>query len=214
MHEENLNNIAKDEPIYQGTDAKGQLLFRPHLKIWSSAEVIDLPKRGLIALGLTEVCCRKGKGKVFFLSMPEHIARKQEDRLQALNARAGGLMPEDPVMPVEMKYEPVERVTFKIQGLISENAGSKAILAIMPKAYIGWYPELQRGTAAAWGKTEILGAVYTVDHMALENIHVPDAEHVVDKLWEMYCSPIPKAIVKYGDIIEALMETFTHMEGY
>ena len=59
-----LRHLEIDEPIYQGTDSKDQLLFRPHLSVCALAESTVLPKRCLLALGLTEICSRKMIGKV------------------------------------------------------------------------------------------------------------------------------------------------------
>ncbi|KAL8818362.1 MAG: hypothetical protein Q9223_002979 [Gallowayella weberi] len=223
-----LNNLEPEDRIYLGLDPFGGLLSRPHISIWSTAEGPDLPERCLLALGLTEVCRRKGKGKGLwsFARLPKLIyvpfvwgesdkdvwdSLKHQHRLQILNARAGCLMLEDLVMSIEITYDPEEKETFKINALIDANSGSKAILAIIPRAYIGWYSELQKGTPTRYGRDEIWGAYYMVDRMMLADHRVEDAEQVTDKLWIMYHHPIDGALVWYREILETLLEVFKHM---
>ncbi|KAL8867526.1 MAG: hypothetical protein Q9198_008482 [Flavoplaca austrocitrina] len=114
-----------------------------------------------------------------------------------LNARAGGLRLEDVVMPVEMTYEAVARETFQLNGLIGAQSGSKAMLAIMRKAYLGWYSELQKGTLTEYGVKQTQGAYYTVDHDMIKRTQCRTGEILVDKLLTMFESPIEGAVIKY-----------------
>lgn len=66
-----LETLPVKEAIYQGTDKQGMLLFHPLLGL-RKGSVSILADRATIALGLTEECCRQGKGKVSFYRRPLH----------------------------------------------------------------------------------------------------------------------------------------------
>lgn len=63
-----LDNISTAESIFQGVDATGSFQFRTDLLNNHAGKYEDtdrlLAERDLIAIGLTEVCCKMGKGKV------------------------------------------------------------------------------------------------------------------------------------------------------
>ncbi|KAL8730678.1 MAG: hypothetical protein Q9166_003870 [cf. Caloplaca sp. 2 TL-2023] len=253
MQPTGISSLGRNERIYQGTDGQGSLLFRQNLKDGH----LKLPLRCLIALGLTEVCCREGKGKVLFVSMHERIFRKRasgrngrqmvaaseggmwalhrlpklvyapfiwgyedkamwnsmnhRDRLLLLNARGGNLMQKDLVMPVELLYDPIERERFYPNGLIDKYSGSKAMLAIVPQAFLGWYKELQPDELITYGVEEIEGGYYVADHAALAKHQLDNAEQVIAKLWSMYFSLKPRSVVKYQRIQEGVSELFKHI---
>ncbi|KAL8762048.1 MAG: hypothetical protein Q9184_001895 [Pyrenodesmia sp. 2 TL-2023] len=119
-------------------------------------------------------------------------------RLSLLNGRGGSIMPRD-----------VEN--FHINGLIDEHSGSKAVLAIVPKAYVGWYSELQQGTLTVWGSGEVSGAYYVVDHATLAKFQVANAEQVVQKLSDMYFANIPRCLVRYERLVDGLGELFRQL---
>lgn len=60
-----LHKLPNTECFYQGTNDNQELLFRPN--IFDNAIAGNhryLHESSVIALGLTEVCCRRGIGKV------------------------------------------------------------------------------------------------------------------------------------------------------
>lgn len=63
-----LDEISPTESIFKGVDAAGKFQFRTDLLDSHAGrrEATDrlLTERGLIAMGLTEVCCKLGRGKV------------------------------------------------------------------------------------------------------------------------------------------------------
>ena len=60
-----LDSLLLSETVYLGTDADCRLLFRPDLTvIYGIGFAKALMPRELVALGLTEICCELGKGKV------------------------------------------------------------------------------------------------------------------------------------------------------
>lgn len=58
-----LKDLSKNKPIYLGVDNDRHLLFRTNLRFVASSNQ-HLTERHLISLGLTEVCCEIGFGKV------------------------------------------------------------------------------------------------------------------------------------------------------
>ena len=104
--------------------------------------------------------------------------------------------------------------TFQLNGLIGAQSGSKAMLAIMPKAYLGWYSELQKGTLTEYGARQTQGAYYTVDHDMIKRTQCRTGEILVDKLLTMFESPIEGAVIKYRQIVETLIEVFKQMERF
>ncbi|KAL8784827.1 MAG: hypothetical protein Q9213_003731 [Squamulea squamosa] len=255
-----INKLKTGDSIYLGTDAEGGLLFRQNLCIGPRAERQELASNCLIALGLTEVCYQEGKGKVYFLPLPErdHYEQdialsvdqsaaafekeywkwytlpnlvydplfiwddgykavwdwlRQTDRLTMLNARAGGLSKKDKVLLVETIYDGNKKDTFKIDGLIGAPAGGEAaVLAIVPRAYLGWYAELRSATATGWGSNEFQDGYHAIDHTVIADKQVADAKQVIDKLREMYFSSTPGAVVEYGEVIHAIVSIHNHAE--
>ena len=60
-----LDSLLLSERVYLGADAHGSLLFRPYLTVtYGLGYAKAIFPRELIALGLTEICCKLGKGKV------------------------------------------------------------------------------------------------------------------------------------------------------
>ena len=60
-----LNSLLLTETIYLGADADGRLIFRPDLTVtYGIGYAKAIFPRELVALGLTEICCELGKGKV------------------------------------------------------------------------------------------------------------------------------------------------------
>ncbi|KAL9042305.1 MAG: hypothetical protein Q9180_000701 [Flavoplaca navasiana] len=181
-----ITEYPKTEPIYQGVDDDGNLLFRQFL--FEGLQVIErkpLAAPAFIAMGLTEVMSQTGLGKMFYNPLPfvakewvEKTSAKDTaariiwvikrmpelvyipyvwsrrdvaawtdmthyDRYSLLNARAGGVMGKDNVMPVDLKYDAVPRESFRMNEYVNKEAGPKAMLMIMPKPYIGWYRDIR-----------------------------------------------------------------------
>ena len=65
---QNLNEIPRSDSIYGGTDDHGRFLLPTGLanNLAGSSQNLAylLTERYLVALALTEICCRVGKGKV------------------------------------------------------------------------------------------------------------------------------------------------------
>ena len=59
-----LSELAPSDKIYEGVNDKGWLLLRSNLVYNQKAYVHAVTERLLVALALTEVCCKTGKGKV------------------------------------------------------------------------------------------------------------------------------------------------------
>lgn len=59
-----IGKLHRDEKIYQGVDLHGRFLFRQEITTHEQPVRIPLRNRSLVALGLTEVCCELGQGKV------------------------------------------------------------------------------------------------------------------------------------------------------
>lgn len=60
-----LSKFDGNEPIYLGTDDDGGLKFRQNLfSYWTSKSKTYLSEMAVVALGLTETCCRIRQGKV------------------------------------------------------------------------------------------------------------------------------------------------------
>lgn len=68
-----LDEISPTEPIFRGVDAEGSFLFRKDL-LNNHAEANKdrdrlLTERDLVAMALTEVCCKLGRGKIGSLEL-------------------------------------------------------------------------------------------------------------------------------------------------
>ena len=59
-----LENLSPDKSVYLGVDIDGDLLFRTDLSFIGRQTRGHLTERHLIALGLTDICCKLGLGKV------------------------------------------------------------------------------------------------------------------------------------------------------
>ena len=59
-----LSELPPSDKIYQGVNDNGWLLLRSNLVYNQKAYVYAVTERLLVALALTEVCCKMGKGKV------------------------------------------------------------------------------------------------------------------------------------------------------
>ena len=63
-----LTDVPPLDSIYLGLDQDGGLLFRADISL-QSYEQRPLTERHLVAMGLTELCCREGEGMVTRLSL-------------------------------------------------------------------------------------------------------------------------------------------------
>lgn len=59
-----LKDLPITENIYLGEDAEHRLQFREHLAVLGEKSKVLLTDENLVALALTEICCRLGRGKV------------------------------------------------------------------------------------------------------------------------------------------------------
>ena len=60
-----LDSLLPSETVYLGADADYRLLFRPDLTVtYGIGFAKAILARELVALGLTEICIKLGKGKV------------------------------------------------------------------------------------------------------------------------------------------------------
>ena len=64
-----IGKLETSEKIYQGTE-NGSFCFRPHLGEKFGGSTQPMPGSALVALGLTEICCDLGHGKVETLAIP------------------------------------------------------------------------------------------------------------------------------------------------
>ncbi|KAL9042668.1 MAG: hypothetical protein Q9180_000437 [Flavoplaca navasiana] len=72
-----INSLPYTEAIFQGLNEHGGLQFRQHIHVHVNSEARALPSNALVALGLTEICCGIGRGKVFFIPMPTTLSRER-----------------------------------------------------------------------------------------------------------------------------------------
>ncbi len=84
-----LKEIATTQPIYKGEDDEGRLDFRTNLCIldanYARYHFVGAP---LVALGLTEICRKIGKGRVCGLLQLVHL--KLNGRSGVLASETGG----------------------------------------------------------------------------------------------------------------------------
>ncbi|KAL8707765.1 MAG: hypothetical protein Q9225_007710 [Loekoesia sp. 1 TL-2023] len=238
-----IGKVPPTENVYQGTDKDKRLLFRQNIYDEVVTKVTGyLTGSPLVALGLTEVCCRIGKGKVLWMDVgsnvpklaketaaPELVAKtvrahsrmpdllyipyiwgardqahwaamEHNNRLQTLNARAGALMLTDVVMP-EM---------FQFDAYSDEHSGCKALLAIVPKAFIGWCWQFHEKAIAlhtSGGSINDGGdAWYVVKERALVDYQVDNAEMVAMRLNEMYHAGVPRSLIKFEVLLKGIMQ--------
>ena len=60
-----LGSLSLSQTIYQGVDADGRHYFQPNLAVsYGIGFRKAIAYKELVALGLTEICCEMGKGKV------------------------------------------------------------------------------------------------------------------------------------------------------
>ncbi|KAL8927757.1 MAG: hypothetical protein Q9208_002173 [Pyrenodesmia sp. 3 TL-2023] len=132
------------------------------------------------------------------------------NRYLTLNARAGALMYKDLVMPVDLVYDPVEKASFQVDALIDDGSGCKVLLAIVPKAYLGWSWEFhQRATTTHMGGSSMdnaAGAWHVVDEDDVADLRVGDADQVVETLDEMYYAKTPGSLVWMESLLRGMIE--------
>ena len=69
-----LDTLSPSDKIYQGVNDDGGLVLRSGLVYQEKESIYTVTERHLVALALTEICCKLGKGKVTaysYLSLEE-----------------------------------------------------------------------------------------------------------------------------------------------
>ncbi|KAL8840116.1 MAG: hypothetical protein Q9170_001464 [Blastenia crenularia] len=160
------------------------------------------------------------------------MAMKHENRLAVLNARGGAVPQGGLVMPINLQYEPLERVRntisdmesqllmaqqehFKVTAHFSGLRGYRAFLAIVPKAYLTWnvdfdrlscgYQLMDRGVCQeAWG---------LMDPSTLHEYLMTDAERVVRKLDEMFFAEKERSLTLVSDVLRAVNRFYRAYQG-
>ena len=100
----------------------------------------------------------------------------------------------------------------RINGYTTEGAGCKALLAIIPGAYIGWARQFRQDRQAfGFSREEFTdgkGAFWVGDVAALKkaDCRVDDAEAVITRLWDMYFEGEERSLVRFEDVIRGLMD--------
>lgn len=79
---------------------------------------------------------------------------------------------------------------------VEEAAGHKAMLMIVPKAYVGWYREVR----------PLASYKFMLSPATLEPCQVGNAEELIHKLWQMYRSSEPRSLVRFRDLLEQVTE--------
>ncbi len=111
----------------------------------------------------------------------------------------------------EMIYSLDKQKTLRFNGYTTEDAGCKALLAIVPKAYVGWARQFQQYhqdlVFAEGGFKDGQGAWWVADATALQHdCGVDDAEAVITRLWDMYFEGEERSLVRFEDVIVGLIE--------
>ena len=135
-------------------------------------------------------------------------------------------MRKDCVMPVDLAYQITEDVSttrpymdpalifpqedVRLNGYNGADTGTKALLAITPKAYLGWCTELQDKpdgfTFARSSMEDGKGAWFEANHETLRMYQQDSVEAVLDRLWDMYYEGEPRSLVKFEHILLGLIE--------
>lgn len=83
----------------------------------------------------------------------------------------------------------------------------------MPKVYLGWCTELQekaqRFELIASTMEDGKGAWFVANNETLEKYRRDSAEDIVRELWIMYSKREPRSLVKFEDILKAVIEFHT-----
>lgn len=135
-------------------------------------------------------------------------------------------MRKDCVMPIDLAYQITEDVStirphldpaliftqedVRLNGYNGADTGTKALLAITPKAYLGWCTELQdkpdEFTFARSSMEDGQGAWFVANLETLRKYQQGSAEAVLDRLWDMYFEGEPRSLVKFEDILRGVIE--------
>ncbi len=99
----------------------------------------------------------------------------------------------------------------RINGYTVEGAGCKALLAIIPGAYVGWARQFRQDRQdfafSCEGFEDGHGAWWVVDVNALKKgCRVDDAEAVITRLWDMYFEGEERSLVRFEDVVGGLIK--------
>ncbi|KAL9023163.1 MAG: hypothetical protein Q9180_008356 [Flavoplaca navasiana] len=135
---------------------------------------------------------------------------RSEDRLQLLNARGGGLSRGKYVMPIDLIFFITERDYVQLNAYNDAESGCQAILAIVPKVYLGWRGDLYQNhgmlefAGESWA--DGLGAFYPADKETLERHQFWSPSAIVRRLDEMYFEKQTLTPVKLQSVIDGVIE--------
>ncbi|KAL8809434.1 MAG: hypothetical protein Q9200_003425 [Gallowayella weberi] len=116
-------------------------------------------------------------------------AMAHTDRLQLLNARGGALPRGKYVMPIDLIFDTSEKVYVRLNAYNDAESGCQAILAIVPKAYLGWRADLYQSHGplefVGDGWADGRGAFYPADKKTLEKHQFWNPSDIVRRLDEI-----------------------------
>lgn len=155
------------------------------------------------------------------------LADKEPDRCALLNARSGSIAGKQLVMPIDLTYDEIARVSPKIsyracktkalqhtihlRGFVDEDSGCKAVLVIVPKVYLGWYNEIRANYIAfnVGGKgvdVDAKKAWIATRESFLRDYQISSVEDIISKLDAMYFAEKPRSLLKLQSVLEGLTE--------
>ena len=100
----------------------------------------------------------------------------------------------------------------RLNGYTADGAGCKALLAIIPGAYVGWVQQFRQDDQHFGFVRKTFedgkGAFWVRDVAALKkaDCRVDDAEAVITRLWDMYFEGEERSLVRFEDVMRGLME--------
>ncbi|KAL8870704.1 MAG: hypothetical protein Q9174_003312 [Haloplaca sp. 1 TL-2023] len=222
--------MDRTENIYQGTDDAGRMCFRQNTRITTDLQGSWTPGIALVAMGLTEACCRIGTGKVYYVPTAKRYSKdpgtsgsKTHDPTQ----RVWGFyrMPKLLYIPYHWSKEDKDswlgmshymgnsQEQWFINANVNDTSGPKVLLAIVPKTFLGWHTQM-RQTASAAGKfqggglamDDPRGSWHITDDTAMAEHRCENAEAVIEELCRMYNARMPGSHIQYRSLIDALIK--------
>ncbi|KAL8680693.1 MAG: hypothetical protein Q9186_003133 [Xanthomendoza sp. 1 TL-2023] len=122
-----------------------------------------------------------------------------KDRLISLNARAGPIMRKDIVLPLDLIFTLHTPGGLMLNDFGGASGGCKAVLAVLPKVYLGWHSAIrpQGQETSDW---------YAIGEERLQSHQCTSARQVIDKLWDMFFECQAGSLVQLGSILGIVAE--------
>ncbi|KAL8883030.1 MAG: hypothetical protein Q9198_000068 [Flavoplaca austrocitrina] len=181
QHRRTFAQLQHDELFYQGTNPDGSFKLLTDVILGGLADHY-MSERYLMAMAMTEQCRVYGRGKLLYvpLPLPKSLPQGAPDSEKEI-------------------WDECLQETVELNGFGGVDGGCKAVLAVVPKVYLGWHSALRANgqDTSSW---------YSVDEERLKEEQCASGEEVVNKLWDMFFENRPGSLIHLDSILRAAAE--------